>query len=557
MVDIQKPFQLRGDHFYLLTVIKSIIDGSGFWINPALGYPGVQNSAYYPSFDFSYKLIIWLASLASHNVFVVLHLLYIVCLCLIAASCFFALETLGNKSRILGIAASIAFTVSPCLAVRAGFGHDYLALYYGIPLSVAGAFLLWNIDSWRGIAGFLQRPVIVVSIAVSATSGLYYAFFGAMFGVLTAGAASVVHRTPAPLAAALLVGAIEVIVLVLVGYGPYSIEVVTGQVPQFSRLPVEQLLYGLQISDAIQAYGQVGLFRKSYEYYLSIFGAGGLPTLGLFEWPGPILTTIILLSPLVVLASAGARREALDQSMIVYLSAALISFGLIYAVRGGLGYFFSAIVTPTIRAPTRILIFLSFYATLIYCGASEMMCSKMRTRGALIVMLLSGGLLLAAGFPAYNSLAGIQRRFMSNPIAQEDWLGAVALLQSKDRNDLRAVLQLPQVPWGDRLGPIRDLHPYRHQLPFILDQPRSLTRWSYGLAEAQAEFKAVQEVDWAKPADVVSYARRFGFDAILIEKRAYEVELVSAMMQGIEALGACRVFDDKLRALLVLKASPC
>jgi hypothetical protein len=86
------------------------------------------------------------------------------------------------------------------------------------------------------------------------------------------------------------------------------------------------------------------------------------------EWPGALVTTVILASvataPLV--AFAKPRQPSTRQTLIA-MSILLISFGVVFALRGGLGFVFNFMIMPGIRAQERIIPFLSFYALVILC----------------------------------------------------------------------------------------------------------------------------------------------------------------------------------------------
>jgi hypothetical protein len=326
-IDIRQPFHLRGDHIVTLSAIKTFIDGGGFWLNESVGYPGT-------SFDFSYKMLFWLLSRITDNPFAVLHATYAIGLALVAICCLASLRRLGLRMTWLVAAASIVFTVSPHLAWRAS-AHDYLVLCYGVPLGASAALLVWSIASWDDARRYFSGGFIIVALLVSGTSGLYYGFFTAMFAVVVGAASSMAKKHPAPILAALASAAMILCLLLLVGFGPNLLDLALGCLPQVTRAPIEQYYYGLQIAEALHVYADFGLFRHAFEYYKSIMGSIGGAN-GLFEWPGPFLTTVILLSPLLVLAAPRGGR-----SPLVFFAAGLTSFGLIYAARGGLSFLFA------------------------------------------------------------------------------------------------------------------------------------------------------------------------------------------------------------------------
>src|SRR5262249_13384825 len=88
------------------------------------------------------------------------------------------------------------------------------------------------------------------------------------------------------------------------------------------------------------------------------------------EWPGPFLTTIILASLVFAPVLAFWKQRDDDRPLlIISLSMLLISFGVVFSLRGGLGYVFSYTITSGIRAQERVMPFLTSYALVILCLA--------------------------------------------------------------------------------------------------------------------------------------------------------------------------------------------
>src|SRR5258707_7531070 len=132
-------------------------------------------------------------------------------------------------------------------------------------------------------------------------------------------------------------------------------------------------MLGLSTADAVHVLRDLPLVGWTFDYYLSVmpvlFGTNGL-----FEWPGPILTAIIMSSPVIALVSGLSRVHRTDRQELLFISAVCLCFGLIYAERGGLAFYFNLLVTPQIRATARIIPFLSFFAiTLVLIAADALL----------------------------------------------------------------------------------------------------------------------------------------------------------------------------------------
>src|SRR6516165_1722333 len=197
-----EPLRIHGDHIYLLTFIKNSILGGSMWSIDLLGYPLIQNSVYYPSFDFSYKLILRFLSLFSSNVFVVLYWFYILSIVFVFLFGFISMRKLRFTNDVALIGA-LCFAITPFLALRATI-HDFLALSYSVPLGVTSAFCAYQVRSLRDAGGFLSSWFTVLSIVIIGTSGLYYAFFSAAMIVLLGMVGTINHYRLGPITAALV-----------------------------------------------------------------------------------------------------------------------------------------------------------------------------------------------------------------------------------------------------------------------------------------------------------------------------------------------------------------
>jgi phosphoglycerol transferase len=538
-----------GDHVLLLTNIKNLIEGGDLRFTHWLGFPSSRDNLTVPTFDTSYLLIVRLLTVFMHNVFEIADAFYIIGVLLIFAFAFLALRQLGVSAWVAS-AISVAYVVSPYLANRS-FGHDYLALYYGVPLGAVLPLLMLSCFSWRDFWNLFTGWFGLLAIVISATSGIYYAFFTAMLVGVTGFGLSVSRRSTIPACAAIAVCATTFLLAVLTGFGVHVFEILRGGVPQLVRSPIEQLAYGLLISDAMHVFRDIGLWSSQF----AIYHAARTPSEGELQWPGILFTTVILVAPALTLARTfqeAARTES-QRTAIAGLAFLLITFSLLYAIRGGLGYVFNYIVAPQIRAQVRILPFLSFYAVVLVCFMMEALWSKGRAGRAAAVALAACA--IASSLPYANSLAKNQHAlFLNSPERQANAISLKAMLAAKDEVNIKAVLQLPYLDWPEAPSQLK-FPAYAHELPFIFDQWHSPTRWSYGLSSMQPEFQSIEaKVEQANPLGLADRARNLQFDSILIEKQAYSPEenqrFAFELTQQVG--GECLIYDDNFRMLFAL-----
>ncbi|MBR0850293.1 hypothetical protein JQ543_21290 [Bradyrhizobium diazoefficiens] len=536
-----RPFSLLtigGDNLSTLNFAKNYINGSGFRINPSLGFPGVQDNAYFVSFDFSYRAFMRAVALFTNDVGTVYYLLYVAGIAAMFASAAFALRSL-RFGHLLSIGGAVVYVVSPWLVFRS-FNHDFLALYFSVPLGAALALRV----ALEPKASLWHLTGAVVPLAVIATSGLYYAYFSLMFIILAA-AAAFPTRGRNPLIMAAVAVAVVVPLLLVTGFGSALLDL--ASLPIIKRHAGQQLVYGLNFAEATTLFNHVGPLRWVHEEYRSFWPYLSLPH-DLDDWPGFALTGIIFASPLAVAAAGFDQGPRSYRRSLVFLSAACIVFGIVYAMDGGLGYYVGLFVNPLIRATDRIIPFLAFFALVIALAAVEALIAR---RSMIIARAIVAALLVSM-IPSFYGLANRSAAIISSSAEN---VGSIRkLLAAKDKADIKAILQIPHAEWPET-APVRGFDMRSLQKYFILDRPRSGTRWSYGGSATQPAFLAVSGIIRDQSRDLASAARGMEFDGVVIDK----FPLDEAEQHGFQARlneRVCKVYEDALRVLYALRACP-
>ena len=193
-IEIDQPISLFTDHIFLVATIKNFINGGGFRFNDSLGFPGVHDGIYFPSFDFSYNCIAWLFAKLTSNFLYVQALFYATCISAMFLCCYVSLRLFSIRAWVAFIG-SVAFVITPYFAMRS-FAHDYLSLYFSVPLGSAVAIMLWQSPQQTPVRVFFKRKFVLSAVLLVGTSGLYYAFFSSMFIMLSGAATSI--RSPIP-----------------------------------------------------------------------------------------------------------------------------------------------------------------------------------------------------------------------------------------------------------------------------------------------------------------------------------------------------------------------
>lgn len=552
-LDLHQPISFNGDHLLTLGNARSFVDGNGFRWNDSMGFPGERDSLMHPTFYLSQKSIMWLTARTTGNPATVVSVFYGVGIVLLYAACYWSLRRLAIR-RALAWVGGVVFVVTPYFAARSA-GHDMLAVYYSVPLGAVLALMVGHAGDAASTSirrASTDRVSWLIVLAVGA-SGLYYAFFTGLFVAFAGVVASIRRRSSVPVARAAMLGAGLVVVLLVTGPGPGLIDIVSGDVQLPRRLASEQQEHGLSIANPARMFSRVP--------FTDAWWTGGASGSGLGEWPGFLLMLTIVLSPAIAVGSMvavwrrGHSAPAADRLALVALSAGCIVFGVLFAVRGGLGFYFNELVSPAIRAQNRIVPFLSFFALVIVLTSVELAAaSRRRWVRRVAPVLLTGALVVSVPPGIVGFLATRQAAFLANEYEQADRRSIEAVLDRIHDVGARRVLELPIVFWPE--APlVRGFEPYRLELAHILDRPGSDVRWSYGLSNRQPMFgHLLSVVDAQRDRGLAAAAAGMGFDGILIEKAAFDAAGLAAWTTVIDAEvpAQCRVFDDERRILFFL-----
>jgi hypothetical protein len=551
-----QPLALTGDHLVHLKSVRQVIDG--VWrINDRLGAPWHHDNLYFPLFDLGYTAITWIVSLFTSNLFRVMALLYLVGVALMFLLAFWAFRALDVPAWLASLV-GVAFVASPFFAYRT-YQHVHLALYLSVPLGAAIPLLLARAQTDGALRKLLRSPIVIVAVLMAGTCGIYYGAFTCIFCVLGSAMVAAERRSLRPLIAGLGLAVLIAGVLFATAYGPWVLGFLDGTTPPPPARggAWAQMHHGMLLSSAMWDYFNLGLWKGNFADYLERIKSSGLaatPGEAYFpEWPGPLITTVILASLALAPVLGFVRpRERPESYLILLMSVLLIAFGVVFALRGGLGYVFNYMITPGIRAQERILPHLQFYALVVICMAWKLLSIKRAwlkscIAAALVICFIPG---MKA---AWQVLPRKQQDVIGNPVVMANYHSIFAMRAAKDAAGLRTILQFPVVFWPESPR-VESFVVYEHMLPYLVDRRGTKTGWSYGLHWYQSGFQQLRTVMKVDNPDLVARARALGYDGVLIEKSGLTAADREALEKNIGAAGAQVLFDDARRMLLRLPA---
>ena len=340
----------RGDNAFALSYIKAYIKDPDSRFDNALGYPGVQDNALHPSFEFSYRLFLWLVTRWIKDPLAAYALMYVAG----TAALFIATAAALQHLRIrlgLAILGALVFVVCPYFNSRA-FGHDFLALYFSVPLGAVLALRTTDVLDRSGIGRTLREPFVAIAIVVCATW------------------ASIIASSPAcssrsrplfsPLPSELVTAAVRAVCFT-------SADRIDGRQrhrDQRHRRCLAGSMIGSGASHRADHVRPADGRRRRRDrldtgprpLHRSISLVGHPTGEGMFEFPGLMLTAIILASPLL-LAALGASQPAADEESrrrqtITFMAAACIVFGVFYAFLAASAMSSASLFLPPFARPS-------------------------------------------------------------------------------------------------------------------------------------------------------------------------------------------------------------
>jgi phosphoglycerol transferase len=538
--DLRVPIAYAdGDAAFNQMQIKMALDTGWYLESNSLGAPFGMNTYDFPQFETVHVLIAKLIALANPNPAVVINVLCLTQFVLITLCSVIVFRALHFSSRI-AIAASLLYAFSPYHWWR--WPDVYLAGYFLVPLMVL--VVLWvyqdrNIlfshdeGDHQGARHFFgARTLAAVAIAILiASGGVYYAFFGCFFLLVSGMGSAISQHRLRPLANA---GALVLVICVagLANLSPNLIHWLRqGYDPQVSqRAPSESETNGLKIAQMVLpvAYHRLGLLaalRGKYNETAPLVNENEAATLGIVGTLG----FLMIAWRLVFVGRLSSREPTLDDAVCLLTLA-----GFFLATVGGFGTILSYLGFDWIRGYNRIVVYLAFFALIMVATMIERLAQKYFPPGKRRLTLYG---VLAVLFPL-AILDQTQRPYGS---AYEETLASVresfwsddefVKRMESELPDGSMVFQLPYLPFPEG-GTVQQMMDYAHFRSYLHS---TTLRWSYGSVKGSPADAWQSQVASQPPDDMVRTLSLAGFNGIYVDRFGYE-DRGAALEQALTAL---------------------
>jgi phosphoglycerol transferase len=547
-MDFTMPLVYLVDALAGLSFVKGTIESGWYWVNPALGAPGIGEMFDYPMVETLHYGIMKLLSFLWPNYAVVANLYFLLTFPLTTLTSLWVLRRFAI-SWGPAILVSVLYAFLPYHFDR-GLNHLFLAAYYLIPPATLVMYWLYHDqrvllhrDGQDGrlhlrLLSFESIASVAICVLVS-LAGVYYAAFTGFFLVVAGAAAGFARRRLYPLATAGILCGLTVVSLGINLLPVYQYVQANGPNPEgLKRSPDETEAYGLKIAHLLMPgdghrLQNVHLF---FSHRISTFGV----YLGLIGGAG----FVALVARFIFRGRGTGQRSGVLNALCL-----LNGCGVLLATVCGFSYVFSWLVTPTIRCYYRMAIFLGFFALVAVAVGLDRLGRRLGGgwlgRGAfyaLLAGLLGFGLVDQVPKPVVRYSSLYCKRF------HEDVAIVAAIEASLPAGAM--IFQLPYSPWPEPATkcfgfPYEGLRPYLHSKHL---------HWSYGAYRGR-EWDQWQKRVSALPVDaMVRQVALAGFGAIYLDKNCRRDQGTALEAALLRILGPERVCSpDGKRSCFALR----
>ena len=480
------PIDLQGDVLQCTRLLKSVVEAGGEYRCFHLGAPFVAEHYGFPDPFIFHHPLLWLLSLFTHNVYLVLNLILLLTFWSAGMVAFEVLLRLGVRPAL---AVPVAWLYASLPNHWERYDHWSLAFYASAPLAI-----LYAVRCLRG------QPLSRWELALAPLCGLfgaYFAFFSYVI-VLAAGLlGAIFRRSFYPLRPAL-----QVCTLIGLAFLLALWPAVRGKTPDSAfmppRQPADLTRWALYLDRMVlPAHSRKGhpLHRVARRYYAN------------FPAPeekdeSPYLGVLAVLGGLILFLSRGK-----EQPDFAHLRVLAVVIFLIATV-GGLSELFTLVIGPAIRCYNRI----SFYLAFVLLAALALRLQQVRwtrTRAGLL------GLGVALGF--VDQMTSVTQRHSALPAEQvRSDRAFVAALEGQLPEGAR-IWQFPYVPYPETPALFQEGS-------YGLGRCYSVSHkihWSWGALRGSSQERYQAAFSGLPLKQQLELLRAAGFQGVTVERRAY------------------------------------
>ncbi|MBY0529284.1 MAG: hypothetical protein K2P51_03745 [Rhabdochlamydiaceae bacterium] len=515
---LQIPFQfLRDDIFYAMT-IKSMLTTGWYLTNPMIGAPGIHTLADFPTPEGLNYLLIKLLTFFSSNWVIINNLFFLLTFPLITLSALFVMRRLGLRTPY-AISASLLFALLPYHFMR-GTEHLFLSAYYTPPLAVWLSSLIYTDEliseekKYRQLFGYLLACIFLGS------TGVYYAYFGCFFLLISGLIASFRLKQLRPLAHASVLILLITTTLIANLYPNLAYRIQNGPNPHaYNRQIVETELYGLKIAQLIlpidnDRIAPLARIKKAYTTH-NICNENTTATLGLI---GSIGFFILI---------ASLFKEKKEKVFTIDAFTHFTLSGLLLATVGGISSVITVVLYREIRCYNRISVYLAFFAIGAFFFALQKILEKKQEPVAWIFCMM------LTAFGIFNQTSRNFSLATTFPARKQAFIEDKAFFTHVDQQlaPESMIFQLPYLAFPE--GDHPSLISYDH---FRAPLHSNLQKWSFGTIKGRPTDVWQRTISQMPLTEMLKELAYMGFSGLYLNRNGYADQGLEIEMQLFQIL---------------------
>lgn len=502
------PFSYRGDSYFIILIIKSILDNGWYFHNSYLGAPfGLENYDF-PIPDGGMLILIKIIGYFYPNPWFIHNVIYLGSFFIIAAISYAVLYKL-SINKILAFSGAILFTFLPFHFLR--LPHLFYTWYFTIPIYIFFCIKIMS-DENKNKGNTIISLKDALILIFCASFGIYFAFFASiLFTFSTIYSFQSNHEHCQLQRSIIFIGIIYMTLTLILSPNilykiltPPNIEVAV-------RNPAEAEIHGLRIVQLLlpSPVHRINLFAEKTQKYnknTPLVSENATATLGLIGSIGFILLLVSIFT---------RKRTLLDIRIIPQLAILNLACFLVGTI-GGLGSLFSLFISPMIRGYNRISVFISFLSITTVMLVLQKTIADRKFKNPNLVYILTIVLVLLIGLFDQTSVA-----FIPNYAAiKQEYQNDAQFIQKIEASvpEGTMIYQLPYVKYPES-PPLYNEGDYG----LIRGYLHSKTlKWSYGaMAGSEGDFW-LRSMNTLPIEEQVEKITAYGFGGIYLDRRAFK-----------------------------------
>ncbi len=541
---------LVGDYaMFSATLFKGMTDNPWYSTNAFVGAPTGLDLRDYPMPDLFVHCIVKLATLFTHNPFVIQGWLLVMSFPLVTLTALYVLRRFEIRGSI-ALAFALLFSFLPFHHMR-GLGHVYYMMaLFTVPLAtlVAVRLALGRGLSLRTLRSRESVEDILIAALVGLTGTGYFTFFSSFCIGVGGCLGAVRQRSWLALGRVVALGAVVAIGFA-VNYGPTVLYVREhGKTTVVDRAAADSETFGLKITQLVMPLTghrveALRSFKHEYDINAPLVNENMTEYLGIVGVVGFVYLTLTLVGRF-------ARRRDAENDEFSSLLDTLRAFNastLLLGTVGGFGAVLAFTVVSNIRGYNRISVYIAFFSLMALALLTERFMRTAKTRARIIanVALLP---LVGVGILDETPVVNGSRDAMNKAFVAED-----AFIHDIEASvPARAsIYQLPYATFPEN-GPVNKLADYQLFGPYL--HSRAL-HWSYGTIRNRNGDAWSHKIASLAPAEMVDALATAGFAGIHVSRDGYTDEGAHLESSLTEVLGPPNIVNsDKTEVFFSLAA---